>query len=107
MTAQIKHGASVRGLRPEALLAFFVATAVYAEYGRPCVLTEGSGGKHGRASLHYIGVAIDIRIRDPEGAWSLADWQLQEIVDKLRSRLGPEYDVVLENDHIHVEFQPK
>jgi len=103
----IKYGASVRGLRVEALLALTVAGLIYAEYGKPCVLTEGTGGKHGKHSHHHKGLAIDLRIRDPGGLWELTQLEIQEIVDKLRIRLGSEYQVVSEPDHIHIEFDPE
>ena len=32
---------------------------------------------------------------------------LQAIVDKIKDCLGEQYDVVLESDHLHVEFDPK
>ena len=105
MLAAIKSGikgAKVNGLRPEMVLAYIIACFVYAEYDADCTLTEGTGGKHGIGSLHYVGLAMDLRI------WSFKTPEiLAEVVDKLKSRLGDQYDVVLEGSHIHIEFQPK
>lgn len=62
-------------------------------------ITSGNDGKHMRNSLHYENKAIDIRtsdMNDPELTAKL----IQLTYDK-------ELDVVVENDHIHIEYQPK
>ena len=99
----IKAGANISGLRSEMVIAWDIADQVYASFHYDdCVLTEGTGGKHGTGSLHYVGLAIDLRI------WGFKTKDIQEQVCKeLRKRLGPQYDAVLESDHIHIEFQPK
>ncbi len=99
---RIKEGAEINGLRAETLLAYIIADQVYTKYGIECVLTEGTGGKHGRASLHYVGLAIDIRTRNIESK----DTQLL-IAAEIRERLGDQYDVILEDTHCHLEHQPK
>jgi len=98
---QIKDGAKVNGLRVEILLAFDIAHTIFSSYGVDTVMTEGTGGTHGKASLHYVGLAIDLRTRD------LTPTQQLEARDKLAIALGAQYDVILESDHIHIEFQPK
>jgi len=103
---QIKQGASIRGLTPQMTIALFIATAIFESHSLDCVLTEGTGSKHGRGSLHYVGLAIDLRIKhSPESLWGL-------IKTEIESALGAEFDVVLEtsikgSEHIHIEFQPK
>lgn len=98
---KIKEGAKLNGLQPQMVIALVVASAVYSSYNVDCVLTEGTGGKHGRGSLHYIGNAIDLRTRD------LGVSVRSRVADEIREALGEQYDVVLESDHIHIEFQPK
>ena len=66
-----------------------------------CVITEGTGGEHSKGSLHYVGLALDFRTRD------MTDKMAEVLVMKIKESLGDQYDVVLEKDHIHVEFQPK
>lgn len=66
-------------------------------------ITAGAEKASGRVpnSLHYKNRAFDFRIsnlRNPESA--------QEWVFKIIEKLGPEYDVVLESNHIHIEFDP-
>lgn len=63
-------------------------------------ITSGLEGKHGTNSLHYSGNAIDLRTRN------LTEDQIDDIASDLQSRLGNDYDVVIEPDHMHVEFDP-
>ena len=69
--------------------------------GRKAVITSGRDGKHKTNSLHYAGKAIDIRTRD------LKKSLVQKLARALRSKLGGKFDVVVETDHIHIEFDPK
>ena len=100
---EIKPGVSIRGLTPEIVLAAVAAHQAYEELadGAECVITSCTEGKHGRASLHYVGYAIDIRTR------TLTTQQTTKVAEKIRRALGAEFDVVLEQNHIHIEFQPK
>lgn len=99
---KLKVGASLEGTSWRMWEAALVAEAVYKEFGfSEITVTEGSGGKHKDGSLHYKGLAIDIR------TWHIASESLQVIAGEIRHRLGPDYDVVVEADHIHLEYDPK
>lgn len=98
----IKPGVDLRGLAPQLVLAYVVALDVYREkVGLPCVITSASDGKHGPNSLHYSGKALDLRTN------SLRPDQIHPVYLALKTALGEQFDVVLESDHIHVEFDPK
>lgn len=58
-------------------------------------------GVHGKNSLHYKGLAIDIRTKD------VALSRIAGFITALKARLGADYDVVNEGDHIHIEYDPK
>lgn len=73
--------------------------AILAQYGSDMVITSAKDGKHHDGSLHYVGRAIDIRI------WKIAN-RAQQVIAEMKAQLGPEYDVVLEEDHIHLEYDP-
>lgn len=102
MMAHIKSGPSgarIYGLRTEMAVAFTVACFTYMDAGAGmCTLTSGSEGKHSAGSLHYAGLAIDLR--PPET-------NRDKILVNLRLRLGDEFDVVDEGNHFHIEYQPK
>ncbi len=97
----IKPGTRVSGLRPEILLAVVAAQAVLDEFGCDCVITAGVDGKHAPGSLHFVGAAVDLRTRD------LSPEDLPKFAARMRECLGEDFDVVLEVDHLHIEFQPK
>jgi hypothetical protein len=98
----IKPGVDLRGLAPQMAIAYCIALDVYREkVGAHCVITSGSDGKHGPNSLHYSGKALDLRTN------SLRPEQVHPVYVSLKTALGTQFDVVLEDDHIHVEFDPK
>ena len=77
-------------------------SALRATQAKPLVVTSGAEGQlgdgiHRKDSLHYQGLAVDIRIRDY--VWCL--------IEMLKKRLGVGWDVVEEGDHIHIERDPK
>lgn len=99
MGLHLKSTARVYGLKPEILLAVIVANDVYKEHGAHLTITAGMDGKHMHGSKHYSGMAIDLRI------WNIRE--KREIARQIGDRLGGDYDVVLEADHIHIEYHPK
>lgn len=100
----LKQGVSTRGIRPELVVAILAAKDVYNLYGVPFVITSLTDGVHSQTSLHYAGCAVDLRTRDIRG-----DQAKRVIVEGIKEALGgsPDYDVILEKDHIHLEYQPK
>jgi hypothetical protein len=89
----------VAGLRPEALLAMIIADQVYTRHGMAFVLTSVTDGKHSIKSLHYSGNAFDCRIYDGTDN--------EALVKEIKGKLNIDFDVILEKDHIHIEFDPK
>ena len=99
---QIKEGVSILGLDPKLVLALIICDQVYHDNGiEDCVLTSGTDSKHGDHSHHYKGYAIDLRTSNVEIN------KRAPIASVIQKQLGNEYQVILENDHIHVEFDPK
>jgi len=100
MALWVKPGVDFRGLKPEILVAVVVASEVYNEFGCQCTVTSALDGTHGKVSLHLKGLAVDLRTR------VIGKYLVERIVETLKERLGKQYDVVLEKDHIHMEFDP-
>lgn len=97
-----KIGVRIVGLKPEMLLAFPIIEQCYANYAVPCVITSVNDSTHKFGSKHYDGKAVDLRTKNT------SDNVAKLIVDDMRKLLGPlGFDVVLESDHIHVEYDPK
>lgn len=105
MALQLKPGVSVKGVQPETLLAMQVADGVYTDLGiLETVVTSVVDGTHGDKSLHPAGYAFDQRLPSRSSAVISFDERAAHL---MHQRLGPQYDVVLEGDHIHTEFDPK
>ena len=97
----LKAGVRITGMRPEILLAAVAAERVYDEAGHDFTITACVDGKHMVGSLHYAGAAIDVRTRDIP----LAD--VQKLIARIKACLGDDFDVLLEVDYLHIEFEPK
>jgi len=98
----IKSGVDLRGLKPQLTIAYVVACMIYyRQIHEWATITSASDGVHGPNSLHYSGNALDIRTR------MLTAGQKENVYKQLRIALGEQFDVILEADHIHIEFDPK
>jgi hypothetical protein len=97
----LKPGVRITGMRPEILLAAVAAMEVYKAAGHDLTITACVDGRHTTGSLHYAGAAIDLRARD------LSPADVPKLIAQIKACLGDDFDVLLEVDHIHIEFQPK
>lgn len=81
-------------------------------------ITSCGDGKHSSpSSKHYpdpktgLVNAMDFRIRDFDGNMndiSALDNKLSaEIVKEAKEAIGPEFDLIFEMDHLHLEYDPK
>jgi len=98
---RLKPGVRVQGMQPELMLAMVVANEVYKSHNIEFVVTSVVDGRHSHTSLHYSGNALDCRTRDMSR--DLAEFVTKEI----KEGLGDDYDVILESNHIHIEYQPR
>jgi hypothetical protein len=85
--------------------AAIVAEAIYKQYGAELVITSANdahtvhGGGNKKKTLHDDGLALDLRTYNLGGREAM-------VAAELARQLGPEFDVVLEKDHIHMEYDP-
>lgn len=102
MAIALKSSARITGVRPETLFAMRVAEGVFEDRKLGLMtITSCTDGKHSAGSKHYTGGAFDIRTRDiPQDQWQI-------VAGDIRERLGSEFDVVVEKDHLHIENDPK
>lgn len=98
----IKNGVVLTGIKPEMAIAACIVDQVYSQYGmQDCVITSGLDGTHKKGSKHYTGEALDFRTNNMPGNIAV------KITDIAQQRLGSNYDIIFETNHIHCEFDPK
>lgn len=74
------------------------------------VITSANDGRHRKDSLHYQNKALDIRTTGggPGAAGQMTRKEAERFAYWMRGgALDKDYDVVLEADHLHVEYDPK
>jgi len=96
---RIKKGVSILGLRPEMLLGLYIVDPIIESFKQETVITSCVDGTHMKGSRHYVGLAIDLR------TWTLET--PDECIRVMKEHLGEDFDVILESDHIHMEYDPK
>lgn len=65
------------------------------------VVTAGVEASHSRASFHYRGAAVDIRTS------TLKAEEIEPLRAEIGRRLGPDFDIIFEATHYHIEYEPK
>ena len=98
----VKEGTTLRGLQPAMQLANCAAELVWNRHGKECVITAGVEFGHSRGSKHPDGDACDYRTR-----YFRDQAEKERVRNELAQALGTDYDVVLESDHIHCEYDPR
>jgi len=94
-----KDGVTLRGLHWRMRSLLMYASAVYEDLGQELVVTSALDGEHGTYSWHYFGRAFDLRTRyfdDPKEVSVMLGLVLEYVDHRTQ--------VVLEEDHIHVEL---
>lgn len=100
MSYRFKKGVEIRGVRTEMAGAWGAVASAYAEFGYECVITSVCDSEH-KSLVHILGMASDFRIRHVRVGWH------EKLAKRIGECLTDEFDVVLEDDHIHVEFDPR
>jgi hypothetical protein len=99
---RLKQGVDLHILSPQAVLGMSILDGVWGNLGYGIFyITSVADGRHSRKSLHRLGMAFDVRL--PPGV----ETTFKAVVERAKEALGEDFDVVLEEDHIHVEWDPK
>ncbi len=94
------------GATPQLVYAIFIARDLAEKYDWPFfVITSLNDSKHSRTSLHFAGCGFDIRIRNPITGVKVN--RTEQYVNELNDLLGIHFDIILERDHVHGEWQRK
>ena len=95
---KIKSGASIQGLDIRMRPALVEADVIWSQRGKELVVTSGLDGEHIPASLHYYGLAVDLRTR------YFTKEEKEEVRQELQTALGMSFDVISEKSNMHVEY---
>lgn len=99
---RLKAGVSLAGIQPEMVVALRVLEDVYDRLGvSEVVVTSCTDGTHSPSSRHYLGFALDLRTRNVPAA------QRDELTTQVKKALGQDFYVLLESDHLHIDFRPR
>lgn len=96
---KLKPGVNLKDVNWRMFFAAIVAEEIYHKYGAELVITSANDGKHRPDSLHYRGLALDLR------TWQISGRE-QQVANELQQVLGDDFDVIAEANHIHVELDP-
>lgn len=95
---KLKAGVNISSLKPPMVVALMVANDLYKLFNIELVVTSGMDGSHTHGSKHFQGLACDLRVRD------FNPQTLPGIIQTLKGNLGSSYFVLLEKDHIHIQY---
>jgi len=94
----IKAGVDISRLERNTRRSLYPVALIFSDEGELFIITSTYEGNHGEGSLHYAHQAYDVRL--PPRV------QLR-LYAKIREKLGPNFDVVMEGSHYHIEYDPK
>jgi hypothetical protein len=101
MILTFKIGVDITGIKEPTIIMIHHVADAFAAAGYDTVVTSVVDGKHMTDSLHYDGCAADFRTRHVK-----TKKELTAILADAKKRCGNAYDIIIETDHIHGEFQP-
>ncbi len=93
---QLKDGCVITGNKYTNAILHAVQT-VYARHEVGVVVTSGDDGVHSAHSYHAQHRALDIRF------WDIKPENRRAVCEEIRAELPAFYDVVMEDDHFHIE----
>ena len=93
----LKAGVDISRLNREIRRALRAVSDIFMEFDQEVVVTSTYEGDHGAGSLHYANDAFDVRYPGLE---------IIGVQTRLRNKLGNDFDILGEKDHIHIEYDP-
>ena len=98
---KLKKGVNIQGIDLKLRPVLIHADEIWKRYGQELVITAGMEGEHSAGSLHYYGLALDLRKN-----YFTSDIAIK-VRNELQVKLGRNFDVILHSTHIHTEYDPK
>lgn len=105
----LKEGVHINGAHFDSAMVRIIdvarETAPMLEKGTVWI-TSANDSSHMEGSLHFVNRALDIRIKNIIGGMEFP-LAARGWAERMQVALGDDYDVLLESDHIHVEYDPQ
>lgn len=101
----IKNGVRLHGVCPQMFFAAGVYETLWTQNDYPACITSGIEGRHKRDSEHWEGDALDFRTWLDGTGKQMPKSLRQSMGKELQSRLGEEFVVIVEGDHIHCHYR--
>jgi len=101
MNISFKNGVLDTNLKSIMFRAIFICAKVYNGKNFDLVITSTDEGNHMEGSLHYQGLAIDIRTR------RIPLVIIQNLYNEIKlslEKISEYFQVTLETNHIHIEY---
>lgn len=95
---EIKAGVTLRGIQPEMVVALMIMEPVFLREGVELIITSCGDSQHSKNSRHYSGFGLDIRTRN------LHKDDIPNVAAKLQTALGPEFKIIFEVNHFHLQY---
>lgn len=93
----LKPGVDISMLNPDIRSVLPIAQSILSSFGYDLVITSTYEGDHSPGSLHYSNDALDFRFIHTLDEFPFRQFELA---------IGNSFDVVVEDDHIHIEYDP-
>lgn len=98
---ELKPGVALNLVTGRMAIGARLVECAYDQMGYTCVITSGNDGVHQDNSKHYVGDALDFRVS------IVPQEQHAQLCALIKKKVGSQFDVVYEGDHVHVEWDPK
>jgi hypothetical protein len=96
---KFKPGVEPVGIKGPTVLAIVALNDLFKQYRHDLTVTSVVDGTHGPKSYHRFGMAFDFR------TLGIPKASLNGIVGLFKQSM-PGWDIIIEKDHGHVEFDP-
>jgi hypothetical protein len=94
----IKAGVDISRLERNTRRGLRKVADIFLRYDQEVIITSAFEGNHGAGSLHYANQAFDVRFPSDDK---------ENIEASIFEELSNDFDVLMESDHIHIEYDPK
>jgi hypothetical protein len=102
-----KDGVCVQPVTVEAMMKVAVVYYRMGLHDTQACITSVLDGKHMKGSKHYEGLAFDTRTWANSKGKQMSLDEKHKLATVIRQSLGRAFDVVVERDHLHIEYDPK